>query len=248
MTHNIEADSDLDIEIIAQGNHLWKVKPSFPTLEASEKGMLARMRAAKRMISQEFGTPLELLELREIVEKSREGDGLAVYIAIGHVEVGQSKPGFRLKPLEAPDGTEFPDMIAELDLYYLDEMDQVISVDRVINELGKSGVDIDMCDFDLIEKSVKQVQKDRNFIKGLEIARGTIPDQGFDARLEYAFFGAVGEAPNIAEYRSGRKVCKKNVLAEKSPAEDGLIPASPSRSATMVVPSARTSEYEGTEA
>jgi hypothetical protein len=222
--NDVETVSDQDIEIVPRGNYVWRVRLAFPTLEASEKGMLTRMRAAKRLISQKFGTPVELLELREVLEKAREGDGLAVYISIGRVEVGQGEPTVHLKSVEAPNGTVFEDMVAQLDLYYLDESEHVITVDRVINELSKAGVDIDMCNFDLIAKSVEEVRKNRNFIEGLEIVRGTLPDEGFDAHLEYAFFNEPGEAPNIAEYRSGRKVRKKNVLAEKSPAENGKSP------------------------
>ena len=51
VTNKVDAVSDLDIEITPQGNHLWNVRLSFPTLEASEKGMLAEKPFKNKLLS-----------------------------------------------------------------------------------------------------------------------------------------------------------------------------------------------------
>ncbi len=223
---NIESNpvSDPDIKIHPQEGNLWKVRISFPTADSSENEMLTRMRTAKRMISEQYGTPIEILELREILDKSQNDGGLAVDIAIGRMDVGQGRPEIHLQHTESPSGLVFEDMIALVDIYYLDESDQKITVDRVMTELVAKEVDLNMVNIEEVQKAVDKVHLYKNSIEGLEVAHGELPDQGHDAKLEYAFFCELDEAPNIAEYRSGRKVRKKNVLAEKTPPEDGKSP------------------------
>ena len=216
-----QTNSEEDIEVIAQADDLWKVRILFPTLEASDYEMVVRMREAKRMISLQTGTPVESLELHKLLEKTQTPRGVTALVLIGVTKIGRGKPEVVLKPIETQHGYIFQDMIVELNIHYLDEFDQTITLNRVKLDLSKHGVEMDLCDIPLIREAIDRAHDQKNSIIGLEVARGEIPSIGVDAELEYTFFTDPESAENIAEYRAGCKVKEKDIICQKIPPRDG---------------------------
>lgn len=216
-----DLSDETEIEIINQASDLWKVRIFFPSLEASDYEMVGRMREAKRMISLRTGLPVESLELRRLLEKRETPQGVIAIVLIGVTQIGRGKPEVILKPIQTPYGHLFGDMIALVNIHYLDEFNHPITADRVLNELKKQGVDLDLCDLPLIRKTVDGIHHQKNSVVGLEIARGEIPAIGVDAELEYTFLTDPESAESLSEYRIQRKVREKDVICQKIPPRDG---------------------------
>ncbi len=212
---------DRVMEILGKTEDLWKVRILFPPPLNSDKEVVEQMSQVKEMISQECGVASELLEFRELVEKIPTPDGIMATVIIGRMNVGQGKPVVRLRPKETPRGDLIQDMIAEIDFYYLDEFDQPISLKRILLELEKKKVNLDLVDHTTLEESLSRVLEKKSFVKRLEVARGKLPSFGQDAELEYTFFADPTAANNLAEYRMGRKVKERDVICQKIPPQDG---------------------------
>ncbi|TKJ42192.1 hypothetical protein CEE37_00505 [candidate division LCP-89 bacterium B3_LCP] len=212
-----------DIEITAEKENLWSVQIAFPSLSVTEKEMLARTRDAKRIIARNFNVPLELLELREVIDKAPRPEGLSIHISIGRIEMGRGKPRVRLIPLGTASGSVFPDMIAELDFYYLDESDTPITMDRLRTELVNKGVSLEMCNYSVMQRTIETVHERKSLVTKLEVARGSLPEEGRDASLIYSFCTDSGGLGVLEGLRALKKVREKNVLCEKAPARNGTV-------------------------
>lgn len=219
-----ELGAEKQIEIKPQDDNLWTARLHFALLTDNDLEMVSRMREAKRLISQEFCVPLDLLEFREVVEKSRTPEGITALVTIGRIEIGRGNPVVSFRPQKAPGGEVFEDMIAEMDFYYLDEFDQKITLERLNALLDKHGIPTDMRDQEVLEHAIVEVRNRRSFVNNLVVARGRLPEAGRSAEIEYTFHTDPGAARDLAEYRTSRKVSKKDILCQKTPPRDGRIP------------------------
>jgi uncharacterized protein (DUF342 family) len=210
-----------EISIISSGNELWKVRIIFPTLESSDLEMIGRLRQAKNLIHHVHRVPQELLELREVIDKRRVPEGVAIDVEIGKIRNDRGRPVIRFKSLESPGGAVFQDMIAEVNFHYKDEFDQPISVNRIQIELDRQGIDKELCDFEGLEKEIEKATKNEGYVKEFEIARGKLPDDGTDAELEYTFFTDLESAEDASDYKESRRVEKGDILCQKIPAKNG---------------------------
>ncbi len=210
------------VKVRQENDSLWDISFQLPSVDAADKEILARFRQAKRDVSIKYKVPIELLELREILEKTPTPDGLSVRISMGKIEDAQGKPVVRLKPMKTRRGGVFQDMIAEIDFFYRDEFDQVINLDRIKIELKKAGVDLEMCDFAALDKKLKVVLKKRNYVKGFIAAKGELPDEGKDAQLEYTFFTNRSANIDLGDYNESRQVKFGDILCQKILPVDGV--------------------------
>jgi uncharacterized protein (DUF342 family) len=183
--------------------------------------MVGHLRGVKEILAERYKVPAELLEFRELLEKSRTRAGLEAVLIIGLASAGKGAPVVRLHPMETSRGELVPDMIAEVDFYYLDEFDHTITYSRIETELKKQGLDLKLVDIAALKAAVNRVIKRKSFIKKMEIAIGKLPSIGVDAELEYTFFTDPGSAEDFDEYRMGRKVKAKDVVCQKIPAHSG---------------------------
>jgi uncharacterized protein (DUF342 family) len=209
------------LEIAAVSDSQWKARVLFPSEDISDREMLVHMREVKQAISREYTVPIELLEFREVLNQERKPQGVYVTVSIGRVQVGKGKPLLRLKPMKAPNGEVFSDMAAEVDFYYLDEFDQKISLERLLETFDRWGLVRELLDMPAIEKAVEHVKENRSLVMHLDIASGKFPEAGQDAELEYTFFTNPGEAQNLGDYRSSRKVKEGDLLCQKILPRDG---------------------------
>jgi uncharacterized protein (DUF342 family) len=213
-----------NIEITVLREDFWKARILFPTEDISDQEMLFRLREAKQKISVEYHVPLELLEFKEVVGREETYSGVFVSVSIARMVAGKGKAALHLSPLKAPNGELFMDMLAEADFYYLDEFDQVLSLERLLEIFDKSGLSRKVLNMEAIKEAVGRVHERRSYVTKLEIARGRFPDRGTDAELEYMFHTDPGTSTDLSEYRNSRKVKEGDILCQKIPPQNGKQP------------------------
>jgi uncharacterized protein (DUF342 family) len=219
----MEITHDKRVQVVSQSGSVWQVIIFLSSLEDSAREeMVYRLRDAKRLIADEYEVPYEQLELLEVIRKSKVPGGVEAEVSIIRTELGKGMPVVTLKAGVSPNGGVFSDMLAELDFSYIDEFDHQISLDRIKTEIGRAGVALGMCNLDDINESLEKVHKNKSQKIGLHIAKGTFPEEGVDAQLEYTFYTAHTEEMKIAEYVKGRKVREGDMLCQKIPPTHGL--------------------------
>lgn len=211
-----------DIEITPYGDGVWKVRIVFTSQVASDQEMVTRMRVAKRLISEQYGIPIELLEFQEILDKSASAEGFVAQVLIHKIVVRKGKPVVRLKNIQTPRGELLQDMIAEIDFYYLDEFEQLVSVDRLKLEMRRKGIDLEVCNMRIVEEALEKVLEEKSLVKGLEFGWGELPENGFDAEIEYTFHTDPGEAQDLIDFRSSRRVNEGGIICQKIPPKHGI--------------------------
>ncbi|TKJ42193.1 hypothetical protein CEE37_00510 [candidate division LCP-89 bacterium B3_LCP] len=212
---------DPEIEIEQFGEDYWAARIVFLDFDSSDLNKASRIREAKRMISMQYGIAVELLEFKEVLEKVPVPEGVYARILIGKIEIGQGPPVVRLRPTQTSRGELLHEMIAEVDFYYLDEFEEQITADRIELELNRAGVDITLCNFDVINEALNTVIENRNYVKKLVVARGELPSIGRDAEIEYTFYIDPSGSDSISDYTTGRKVKSQDIICQKIPARDG---------------------------
>ncbi len=216
MTDTISTDEAKKVRIVHRSGDTWLVNAFLSSLQNSAREeMVLRMREAKRLISEQFDVPYEQLELQEVHDKTEVSDGVEVQVFITRLKTEKGKPVVKVMPSITPRGSLFNDMIAELNLYYLDEFNKPITLDRIKTEIGKAGVALDLCDLDTIQKAIEKVIKNKNQAKGIPIAKGIFPEEGVDAQLEYTFYTGQTEEMKVDEYQKGRRVKEGDILCQK---------------------------------
>ncbi|MCX6641341.1 MAG: FapA family protein [bacterium] len=210
-----------DIEIVAQVGDHWRVRITFPVDNSAQMELIKLIRSAKSQISHLFGPPVELLEFREILSKTRTIKGIVTLLTIGRKAAQQGKPVVRLHPEMTERGELLQDMTAEVDFFYLDEFDAVITLKRMRMELEKAGVSLDLCDLRSLEKKINQVSETQGSVAKFVLAQGKLPSGGQDAELEYTFHTDPESAADLNEYRLSRKVKEGDVICQKVPPKDG---------------------------
>jgi len=111
-------------------------------------------------------------------------------------------------------------MSATLDLYYLDEFEQVITLDRVMRAIRGANIAPHLIDNDILNSKLAEVIATQMPIKGIQLARGKFPCSGKDATLTF-YFQAYSDSSDVDTMYSSRKVAKGDILCRKSPSSVG---------------------------
>jgi uncharacterized protein (DUF342 family) len=213
-----------DIKIVFHGDTHWKVRILFSSREAVDREMVECLRSAKNLIAKHHGVPVELLELTEILERSPSRKGFAITINIGKIFVEQGQPVFSFLPMETPNGVVLEDMVAELDIPYLDETNKPVTPDRLSDELERKGLDPSLCDQGAIREAVKKVIETKSAVRGLVVARGILPEEGENARLDYSLCGDLNGDSGMNGKFKDRKTKRSDVLCRKTSPTRGKKP------------------------
>ncbi|MBU0517882.1 FapA family protein [bacterium] len=218
---NIVTEIEDSIEVLDHDGSSWTIRVLLPAAKSSDQQILSLIRRAKDRIVDEYAVPVELLELGEILNKAKSVEGTSVTLSITRISDSQGKPRVHLLSLKTPRGNEFSDMMAAVDLFFMDEFDHVISVERIRRELQKVGVSPSLCDWKALEEKVQYVIKNRTFVNNFIIARGELPEEAVDAELEYNFLIEKSDSTDMDEYIDSRKMEPGDILCCKIPPRDG---------------------------
>jgi uncharacterized protein (DUF342 family) len=224
LTHEKKAPRSFakrEIEIISDRGNLWEVRIIFPSLEASDKDMVERLREAKNVIFNEYQVDPKLLELREVLAKTAQPDGIAVDLLIGKINVETGCPTIQFKTMTDDLGNVYENMIAGISLYCLDENGNTHAEDSIKVCIEEKGIDAERIDWKAVNVAVQRCTADGKPVKDLVIAEGTLPDIGTDAELECSFTTDRKDAAGLVGFNRGRKVKKRDVICQKIPARPG---------------------------
>lgn len=206
------------IEITAHSRDIFEIKILFPTLEISDRELVDHLREAKKLVSSRHEIPAFQLELREILEKIPTAKGMMVRLTIAKLDLPRGAPKVHLRSLTSSGGVTHADMIAEVDLYPLDESGKPLSLERVKDELITCGVDRRLCNSQLLEETIHRILQDCSPLRGCEVARGVLPDEGRDAEMDWGVFGEPSAEMSDGEQGLKCRVHKGNILCRKNPA------------------------------
>lgn len=216
--------SQTDFQVISQAFGSWNVKFRIEAAELLNKeALLYHLRRIKNGLAKRYTVDEGLLIFNGILRKDRSKEFVDVVVRITQQEIEKGNPHVHFKDATAPEGTRYANMTALLDIFYLDQFEKPIMLDRVVDIVRKSRVADSMVDWDLISTKLKEVLELKSAKKDIVIAQGTFPAAGTDAKVDF-YFPAVVEPGNTDIYYSSRRVSKGDVLCRAYPAMSGEAP------------------------
>ncbi len=212
---------DVDFRIVSKAFDSWNVQFRLDVEELlDQRGLLRHLRAIKQRIASMHSLPETSILFDGIVRKTRTDDSVDVIVRIKKAVYEKGRPRVQFREGLASDGTRYAAMSALLDVYYLDQFEKPIMLDRVMQVLHDGSIPEDMIDTGLMVRKVQEVLTNHIPIKGVIVAKGTFPDSGNDAEVEF-LFQAFAEPGKTDEYYSSRRVSRGNVVCRKIAATVG---------------------------
>lgn len=222
MTHSgPTGDPRVDFRVVSQAFDSWNVQFRVDVRELlDQKALLRHLRQIKRAIAREHSLPESCMLFDGIVRKTRTADFVDVVVRITKQIFEKGSPRIHFAEAPADDGTPFARMKALLDIFYLDQFERPITLDRVMSAVSEAGIATDSLDAGIISRRLQEVLEHHIPAKNILVARGEFPESGADAEIQF-FFQAVAEPGNTDVYYSSRKVSKGDLLCQKTPATVG---------------------------
>ncbi|KPL08003.1 hypothetical protein AMJ86_02280 [bacterium SM23_57] len=210
--------------IVARGLDNWKVliQLGFDEL-LNNRILLAKLFEVKKHLSEEEGIPLALLSYDGIVERRQLDSEMYVTVRMIRLPLEKGEPTICFKEAVAEDGTPYSDMTAEIDIYPLDSLENIITLKKVLATIRQSGIADDMLNPWFIRQTVRQITDSMRSVKNIQIAEGTLPEVGQDAHVEF-FFPAQPSEKDATEYYGSRRVKKGDLICRKTPVQVGKNP------------------------
>ncbi|MBU0690260.1 FapA family protein [bacterium] len=210
-----------DFQVVSQAFGSWNVRFRIEAAELlNQEALLMHLRRIKNGLAQQFAVDESHLIFNGILRKDRSEEFVDVIVRITRQAAKKGNPKIHFRDAVAPEGTRYANMTALLDLFYLDQFEKPIMLDRVLSTLNNSKVSSDLIDWDIVHRKLKEVIEAKIPIKDIIFALGIFPSVGEDARVEF-YFPAVVEPGNADTYYSSRRVSKGDILCRIQPAIAG---------------------------
>jgi len=179
-------DPETKVRLVAQGRNMWRVRMLFPNHRSDE--IPEQLRQIKQELAQSFGVADHRLEYIGLISKKRTHGGFLVEMQIRRQDAPTGAIRLRFEPERAPDGTEFTDMKAVVDLFPLDEFEQALTFEGVEQKLKGEGVEMGLVDWHMVRDLVDSCVDRQVPILDQVIAKGVVPDVGIASRTYYRWF------------------------------------------------------------
>ncbi|RPH96424.1 DUF342 domain-containing protein [candidate division KSB1 bacterium] len=208
------------LRVVEQSENAWKVALNIPAHElVDQKALLIHLRKVKREIAARFGVAESNLYFDGIADREAVDDAVDVVVNIRKQMLRRGAPRVHFR-----DGLRgenvYPNMVALLDILYLDQDDHPVSLDQVLEAVAKSGVSMSLVNREAITQKVAEVRELETPAVNFIFARGKLPETGFNAELKL-LFPAVPSGANAGDYISRRKISAGNIICTKtSPTKD----------------------------
>jgi hypothetical protein len=220
----INSSPDTEFRIISQTFDSWNVQFRIDVAELlDQQGLLRHLRRIKHQIADIQSVPESCLMFDGIIRKTRTEDSVDVVVRIKKIIVEKGNPRVRFKEGIGADESHYSHMTALLDIYYLDQFEKPIMLDRVLQTIRESRVAADLIDNAMLIRKVQEALDKQFPIKNTVIAKGEFPDIGTDAMLDF-YFQAMVEAGKTDHYYSSRRVKRGDILCRKTPPQPGKKP------------------------
>lgn len=214
------------VRVLSRAFDSWVVEFRIPVEELLDQQRLVHhLRSVKQHISNSQSVPENCLVFDGIVRKASDEEFVDVVVRIKKLAVPSGAPRVTFADEEIAADLRYSNMHAQLDIFYLDEFDQVVTHDRVMRAIRSAGVTMELVDQELVMQKVSDILRTQNAVRGVPIAHGKLPGIGQDAEVEF-FFQAVGDSHDVDLLYSTRRVRKGDLLCRKTPpresAREGL--------------------------
>jgi uncharacterized protein (DUF342 family) len=206
---------DVDFRIISQAFDSWNVEFKIDVAElVDQQGLLRHLRLIKQKIAKSHSLTESSMLFDGILRKTRNENYVDVVVRIRKVIFEKGNPRVYFKDGIGVDGTKYSYLSAYLDLFYLDLFEKPIMLDRVMQTIFEASVADDLLDKGVIARKIQETTEKQIPIKNILIAKGTFPDIGKDAEIEF-FFQAIAEPGKTDHYYSSRRVSRGDMLCRK---------------------------------
>ncbi len=213
------SDPDTKVRLVAQGRNLWRVRMLFPNKRATE--IPEQLRQIKDELAHNFGVANHRLEYVGLISKKRTHAGVLVEMQIRRQDAPSGAVRLRFEPAQAPDGTEFSDMKAIIDLFPLDEFEQTLTFAAVEQKLKAEGLELVLVKWPIIRDLVDSCVDRQAPIFDHVVAEGVLPDIGIPSRISYPWFPQSDEAA-VTAWMGLRAVDAGEELVEVSVPVSGM--------------------------
>lgn len=220
------ADSDSselgweDVKVVSRSYEDWEVELFLPLDQISEEILPLKLKKLKKLLSKKYNVPLHDLQYNNILHKEITDDGILTHLRISRISLEKGKPKFSFQSGISSAGIPYSDMACYVDLYSLDEFERSTTPDRVVMLMKSEGVIEELIDRKAIHDAVIELQETGKPVLGVKAAQGRFPDAGLDAEVEF-YFHAQPSSENMSEYISSRKVCRHDLLCNKTSPTEG---------------------------
>ncbi|MBL0062976.1 MAG: DUF342 domain-containing protein [bacterium] len=209
------------IQILSQAFDSWIVEFRIELNELLDnERLLHHLRGVKQVISSSQSIPENSLLFDGIVRKVNDGEWVDVVVRIKKRVFVSGAPRVTLLEKMDSNGATYSNVIAVLDLFYLDEFENAITLDRVMRAIRGANIAGHLVDNDILSGKIAEVLATQMPIKGIPIAQGKLPASGKDATLAF-YFQAYANSSDVDTLYSSRRVRKGDILCRKSIALEG---------------------------
>lgn len=185
------------------------------------KSLVHHLRRVKAEVAAQHSIPDSCLEFDGIIQKARHNDFVKVRVRVKKKPIAKGNPKITFADAIDAGHDTYSHLAANLDIFYLDEFERLITHDRIMQSLREARVKTELIDMELLNRRLEDVLSTQIPSMNIPIAAGTLPEAGRDAEVEF-FFQAVAEANGGGCLFSSRRVNCGDLLCRKIPAAAGL--------------------------
>ncbi|MBL0061293.1 MAG: HDOD domain-containing protein [bacterium] len=201
------------IQILSQAFDSWIVEFRIELNELLDnERLLHHLRGVKQVISSSQSIPENSLLLDGIVRKVNDGEWVDVVVRIKKRVFVSGAPRVTLLEKMDSNGATYSNMIAVLDLFYLDEFENAITLDRVMRAIRGANIAGHLVDNDILSGKIAEVLATQMPIKVSQL-RKELPASGKDATLAF-YFQAYANSSDVDTLYSSRRVGRVTYYAE----------------------------------
>jgi uncharacterized protein (DUF342 family) len=214
----------------------WQIRLNIPSKELIEQeALLFHLRKVKAEIARMYNIKETALSFGDIERREVFENYVEIVVSLFSIKRTSGEPIIHFRP-DIQDQVTYVNMIASMDVAYLDEQGKPITLQKVKDAISRSKIDPAFLDNDAVVKTVQEVLDKKTAVSGVIIARGRFPGRSRNSEIMYHFPTCMSR-DDTAKYLSARQVKSGDIICQKtSPAVTGAdgsdvrgkrIPASP---------------------
>jgi uncharacterized protein (DUF342 family) len=209
------------VHILSRAFDSWVVEFRIAVSELlDQQQLLHHLRGVKQVIAETQSVSESCLVFDGILRKSREDEWVDVVVRIKKRIVESGAPRVTFRDERSVTGTTYSHMHALLDICYLDEFEQVVTLERIQRAIRDAGIAPDLVDHAMVAQKLAEVIDSQIPARAVPVAAGRLPDIGRDAEIQF-YFQATADSQDLDLLYSSRRVTRGDLLCHKNPPSEG---------------------------
>ncbi|MDK9699694.1 MAG: FapA family protein [bacterium] len=224
LNDTIPSINGVRFSITQESPNSWIVQAIFTKqlLQEQEKVLLL-LKEIKQRIAISYHIPVDAFEYDAQIKKIPRGEFVLATFRIVFIKEESGDPVIHFLSGMTPDGVEYPDMSATVDVCLLNSKLKTVTVEDIVTAANQVGIAKDTLNMELVRNLQLQVTFLRTNFRNFEIARGVFPGRGVDAIIEY-LVPVTHEINSLESYIVPRRVKKGAQICRKKPAQSSKTP------------------------